>query len=43
MAKQKIEFDLPMLDDIFTTQEERDNAKLKKIYELPLDEVDPFP
>lgn len=37
------EFDLPTLDDIFSTQEERDDAKLKRINEILLDEIDPFP
>ena len=44
MAKKKeIEFDLPKLDDLFTTQEERDEAKLKKIYDIPIDQIDDFP
>lgn len=44
MAKKKeIEFDLPKLDDLFTTQEERDEAKLKKIYDIPIDQIDEFP
>lgn len=44
MAKrEKLEFDLPKLDEYFTTQEERDEAKLKKIYDIPLDEIDSFP
>ena len=34
---------LPSLDDLFTTQEERDDAKLKRIYEIPIKEIDPFP
>lgn len=34
---------LPSLDDIFTTQEERDDAKLKRIHEIPIREIDPFP
>lgn len=37
------EIKLPSLDELFTTQEERDDAKLKKIYEIPLNEIDPFP
>lgn len=37
------EFDLPTLDDIFSTQEERDDAKLKRINEIPLEKIDPFP
>ena len=39
----KIELNLPTLDDLFSTQEERDDAKLKRIYEIPLDEIDGFP
>lgn len=38
-----IEMKLPSLDDLFSSQEERDDAKLKRIYEIPLDEIDPFP
>ena len=34
---------LPSLDDLFTTQEERDDAKLKRIHEIPIREIDPFP
>lgn len=34
---------LPSLDDLFTSQKERDEADLKKIYEIPLSEIDPFP
>ena len=40
---RKIDFALPGLDDIFSTQEERDEAKLKKIHDIPLSEIDPFP
>lgn len=38
MAAKKREnaFDLPKLDEYFTTQEQRDDAKLKKIHEIPL-------
>lgn len=38
-----IEMKLPSLDDLFSSQEERDDAKLKRIYEIPLSEIDPFP
>jgi len=38
-----VEMKLPSLDDLFSSQEERDDAKLKRIYEIPLDEIDPFP
>ena len=34
---------LPSLDELFSSQEERDDAKLKRIYEIPLSEIDPFP
>ena len=34
---------LPSLDDLFTTQKERDDAKLKRIHEIPIREIDPFP
>lgn len=34
---------LPSIDDLFTSQKERDEADLKKIYEIPLTEIDPFP
>ena len=37
------EIKLPSLDELFTTQEERDDAKLKRIYEIPIDKIDPFP
>ena len=44
MGKRKeIAFDLPKLDDYFTTQEQRDDAKLKKIHDIPLDKIDEFP
>ena len=34
---------LPSLEDLFSSQEERDDAKLKRIYEISLEEIDPFP
>ncbi len=44
MAKrEKVDLNLPAFDDLFSTQEERDDAKLKRIYEIPLDEIDEFP
>ena len=45
MAARKREnaFDLPTIDEYFTTQEQRDDAKLKKINEIPLEEIDEFP
>ena len=44
MAKDKNEeMRLPSLDELFSSQEERDDAKLKRIYEIPISEIDPFP
>ena len=44
MANEKsIEMRLPSLDELFSSQEERDDAKLKRIYEIPIEEIDPFP
>ena len=37
------EIRLPSLDELFSSQKERDEAHLKKIYEIPLDQIDPFP
>lgn len=34
---------LPSADDLFTTQEERDLAKAKKILDIPISEIDDFP
>ena len=34
MPKRKTDFDLPTLDDLFSTQEERDEAKLDKIRDI---------
>ena len=43
MPKRKTDFDLPTLDDLFSTQEERDEAKLDKIRDIPLELIDDFP
>ena len=40
---QDREIRLPSLDELFSSQKERDEADLKKIYEIPLDEIDSFP
>ena len=37
------EIRLPSLDELFSSQKERDEAHLKKIFEIPLDQIDPFP
>ena len=41
--EKKGEIKLPSLGDIFSSQEERDDANLKRIYEIPLDQIDSFP
>ena len=41
--KEEINLNLPSVDDLFTTQKERDEIKLKKIYDIPLEEIDDFP
>ena len=43
MAGRKSDFTLPTLDDLFSTQELRDDAKLSKIRDIPLDLIDDFP
>ncbi len=45
MAGRKSDFTLPTntLDDLFSTQEERDDAKLSKIRDIPLELIDNFP
>ncbi|MDD6434316.1 MAG: ParB/RepB/Spo0J family partition protein [Ruminococcus bromii] len=43
MADRKSDFVLPTLDELFSTQEERDDAKLEKIRDIPLDLIDDFP
>ena len=42
MTKRKSDFTLPTLDDLFTTQAERDDAKLERVKNIPLDELNPF-
>ncbi len=42
MTKRKSDFTLPTLDDLFTTQAERDDAKLERVKNIPLDELHPF-
>ena len=43
MAGRKSDFTLPTLDDLFSTQELRDDAKLSKIRDIPLELIDGFP
>lgn len=42
MTKRKSDFTLPTLDDLFTAQAERDDAKLERVKNIPLDELHPF-
>lgn len=43
MAGRKSDFTLTKLDDLFSTQEQRDEEKLSKIRDIPLTEIDYFP
>lgn len=45
MADRKSDFTLPThsLDELFSSQKERDEAKLSKIRDIPLSEIDDFP
>ena len=43
MAGRKSDFTLTKLDDLFSTQEQRDEEKLSKIRDIPLAEIDDFP
>ncbi len=43
MAGRKSDFVLPTLDDLFSTQEMRDEAKLTRIRDIPLELIDSFP
>ena len=43
MAKPKLTPKLATVDELFTTQKERDDAKLEKIQDIDLTEIDPFP
>ena len=44
MTKRKSDFTLPMnsLDELFSSQEERDDAKLERVRDIPLNELYPF-
>lgn len=44
MAKgSALKMNLPSVDDLFSTEEERQEVKLKKLYDIPLSEIDDFP
>lgn len=42
-STRKSDFTLPTLDDLFSTQQQRDEEKLAKIREIPLELIDSFP
>lgn len=43
MAKKEIKLELPSVDDLFTTQEERDQKTAEQILEIPVKEIGDFP
>lgn len=42
MTKRNTDFTLPKLDDLFTTQQMRDDAKPERVQNIPLCELHPF-
>ena len=43
MSKPKLKPNLPSVDELFTTQEERDDMKREKVMNIPLEKIDSFP
>lgn len=43
MEKRELKMKLPSVDDLFTTQEERDNADLEKVVNISIKEIDDYP
>ena len=43
MEKRKSKMHLPTIDDLFTTEEERQSADLEKIRDIKISEIDDFP
>jgi len=41
--KKGLKFDLPPADSLFSTQAERDDAKLERVMDIPLHEISDFP
>ena len=41
--RRKTDFELPPLVDLFSNEEMRQDAKLPRIREIPLKEIDDFP
>ena len=40
---KKIDLGMTALDDLFSTEQQRQEAKLPKIYNIPISEIDDFP
>lgn len=43
MARKKVPIALPTVDELFTSQSERDDAAVGRIADIPLSAIDPFP
>lgn len=43
MTARKSDFTLTSLDDLFSTQEQRDDEKLSRIKDIPISDIDDFP
>ena len=43
MAKNETKMPLPKLDELFTTEEERQTANLEKVIDIPITEIEDFP
>ena len=43
MAKNEAKMPLPKLDELFTTEEERQTANLEKVIDIPITEIEDFP
>ena len=43
MKNNNLKMNLPSLDSLFTTQEERDNPKIIQVTELPINLIKDFP
>jgi len=43
MKANAIKLNLPSADDLFSTQESRDDARREKVMDIPLSEINDFP
>ena len=43
MAKNETKMPFAKLDDLFTTEEERQTANLEKVIDIPITEIEDFP